>query len=129
MSVGVGPHNYSLDSPKFTIYQLLERRVNLIISLAGNRSESYRWDVYQENFKLEFKAIALLRKKGTIKTMKSNVSVLVQNSSYNGTQIDNIQVINNEAIRRSKRVTINTGGKHYYSDLYFRSKYLQYVHI
>ena len=129
MSVGVGPHNYSIDSPKFTIYQLLERRVNLTIPLAGNKSESYRWAVYKGNSKFEFRTIQVLRKKGIFETMKSNFSVLVQNSSYNGIQIDSIQVVNNEIRRRGKRVTINTGGKHYCNNLHFSSKYLQYVHI
>ena len=129
MSVGVGPHNYSLESPQFTIYQLLERRVNLTIPLVGNKLESYRWGIYQGNSKLKFEAIAVLHKKGIFETIKSNASVLLQNSSYNGIQIESIQVVNSETKHRGKRVTINTGGKHYCTDLQFRSKCLQYVHI
>ena len=129
MSVGVGPHNYSIDSPKFTIYQLLERRVNLTIPLVGNGSESYRWGFYEGNSKLQFETFQGLRKKGIFETIKSNASVLLQNSSYNGIQVDSTQVINNQNNTRANRVTINTGGKHYCTDLHFRSKYLQYVHI
>ncbi len=129
MSVGVGPHNYSFDSPKFTIYQLLERRVNLTIPLAGNKTDSYRWGIYKGNSKLESEAIRFLRSKGIFVTIKSNVSVLLQNSSFNGIQIESTLVVNNEIKRRGKRVTINTGGKHCCTYLHFSSKYLQYVHI
>ncbi|XP_062499827.1 uncharacterized protein LOC134177117 isoform X2 [Corticium candelabrum] len=106
---GVGPHNYNIDSPAFTIYQLLERRVNLTIPLAGNQSESFRWGVYEGNSKLEHEKFHVLRTKGIIETIKTNVSVLLQNSSYNGIQIDIIQVVNNETKRRGVHVTINTG--------------------
>ena len=122
LSVGVGPHNYNIDSPAFTIYQLLERRVNLTIPLAGNQSESFRWGVYEGNSKLEHEKFHVLRTKGIIETIKTNVSVLLQNSSYNGIQIDIIQVVNNETKRRGVHVTINTGGKHYCTDVHFRSK-------
>ena len=129
MSVGVGPHNYSIDSPKFTIYQLLERRVNLTIPLVDNGSESYRWGFYEGNSKLQFETFQVLHQKGIFETIQSNASVLLQNSSYNGIQIDIIQVVNNETNTRGKRVTINTGGKHCCTNLHFSSKYLQYVHI
>ena len=122
MSVGVGPHNYSIDSPKFTIYQLLERRVNLTIPLAGNKSEPFRWAVYKGNSKLEYETFHELRRKGIIETINSNASVFLQNSSYNGIQIDIIQLVNNEIKSRGEHVTINTGGKHYCTDVHFRSK-------
>ncbi|XP_062499888.1 serine-rich adhesin for platelets-like [Corticium candelabrum] len=105
---GVGPHNYSIDSPNFTIYQLVERRVNLTIPLAGNESESFRWGFYEGNSKLEHQTLQVLRKKGIIETIKWNASVLLQNSSYNGIQINSIQVANNK-ISQGKRVTVNTG--------------------
>ena len=124
MSVGVGPHNYSIDSPNFTIYQLVERRVNLTIPLAGNESESFRWGFYEGNSKLEHQTLQVLRKKGIIETIKWNASVLLQNSSYNGIQINSIQVANNK-ISQGKRVTVNTGGKHCCTNLHFSSKYLQ----
>ena len=122
LSVGVGPHNYNIYSPPFTIYQLLKRRVNLTILLAGNQSESFRWVFYEGNSKLEYETFHELRKKGIIETIKSNASVLLQNSSYNGIQIDIIQLVNNKPKRRGKRVTINTGGKHYCTDVHLRSK-------
>ncbi len=128
MSVGLGQNNYSIHFPKFTIYQLVERRVKLTIPLAGNESESFTWGFYERNSKLEFETFEVLRNKGMFETMKSNVSVLLQNLSYNGIQIDSIQVVNNEIRRRGKSVKINTGG-HCCTNLHFSSKYLQYVHI
>ena len=123
LSVGVGPHNYNIYSPAFTIYQLLERRVNLTIPLAGNQSESFRWGFYKGNSKLEFRTFQVLHHNGTIETHKSNASVLLQDSSYNGIQIDSTQVVNKTVTKhRGKRVTINTGGKHYCTDVHFRSK-------
>ncbi|XP_062499919.1 uncharacterized protein LOC134177181 isoform X3 [Corticium candelabrum] len=107
---GVGPHNYNIYSPAFTIYQLLERRVNLTIPLAGNQSESFRWGFYKGNSKLEFRTFQVLHHNGTIETHKSNASVLLQDSSYNGIQIDSTQVVNKTVTKhRGKRVTINTG--------------------
>ena len=129
MSVGVGPHNYSIDYPKVTIYQLLKRRVNLTILLADKQSESYEWVYYEGNFKLDFEILKVLHKKEIFQTTEWTPSVLPQNSSYNGIQIVRIQVVNDKIRRRGKRVTINTGGKHYCTNLHFRSEYLQYVHI
>ncbi len=63
-----------------------------------------------------------MRTKEIIQTIKSNVSVLLQNSSYNGIQIDIIQLVNNETKRRGEHVTSNTGGKHYCTDVHLRSK-------
>ena len=87
------------------------------------------YQIYQGNSKLESEAIRVLRSKGIFETIKSNVSVLLKNSSYNGIQIDSIQVVNNETRHRGKRVTINNGRNHSCTGLQFRSKCLQYVHI
>ena len=129
MCVGVGPHNYSIDSPKFTIYQLLERRVNLTIPLAGYKSESYSWILHRGNSKLDSRAVNALFSSGHFEVHEFNFSILVQNSSLNGIQISRKEFVNNEFSLQGKRVTINTGGKYYYTDLHFSSKYLRYVYI
>ncbi|XP_062499792.1 mucin-2-like isoform X2 [Corticium candelabrum] len=106
---GVGPHNYTIDSPAFTIYQLVQRRVNLTIPLAGNKSESYRWYFSEGNSKLESKTFQVLRNNGTIETINSNATILLQNSNYSRIQIAGIQVVNNKTNLRGNYVTINIG--------------------
>ncbi len=94
-----------------------------------NQSHIVGVSIYKGNSKLESEKFEVLLRKEIFETIKLNVSVLLQNSSYNGIQIASVQVVNDEIIRQGKHVTINTGGKHYYTDLHFSSKYLQYVHI
>ena len=69
---------------------------------------------------MKVETIIMLRLSGNIKTIKSNLSVFLENSSLNGIQIDAVQAINNKN-KQGNRVTIKIGGKQHCTDLCFRT--------